>query len=963
MGLQDLQAFLESPALEGGAVSVDLLKIARNIMHQRPTNRKMRQPMGGNKLRLVIDAENCLDRLYGGYYSDWACGGQWNRMYQFLSLLTEAIEHGNIEFTAVFNGSVENSRMDEWIAEQATVRQRVGMVLKHISTKATPPPKIWWTAPICLRTALRMALRHLGITVMCTTVDHHQEVMAYCQEFDFHGLLADDAEYAVLDPSRYFSSEHLKLTYKGSLETKEYMVSVMAKHLQLQTDQLCILAALLGNFLMPEAELQDIHKRVLSKFGKDDEKMQGETAIKLLAEYVRTLPSVQDLDALAVAVFGENSQRGHIFKHSVSYYLNGKRLGFLNGKNNNSHSTNYRGKNLKSTTPPKVEKISEVVETMVETPTNNVTIKEEVVETVELDTSGFASETTEQEQESLKNYNLATVNQILASASDIISADQAEVVTCEDSPPTSDTSRFNGHSNGGTGLVSSPTNSSAQDSPLAEPVSPEAPPLIPITPASSNSNCAPIQNNQSVINVNVSSEVLRTATSRHQKGLMTPWLLHVLTTKEVRLPCVMEDEANREFPPVHEIYQPLRQRVYAVLFNLHHHRYVHAKKKEAKEVPDNAPPPEVVVKEWAYSRSNPYQHAEEVKAVPLPWAVPTLHRLWFGSAVDDKRRRMRALLSCLSADTPLILNTAYVPQHMLVMACVLRYIMSLEKAILRRAELDVFLAQAFIPDLMNTQYLQELTLNVVTSRGVQLAAVFMQGVEMTLLANDACGAPLPWLMCCPWLYFDGKLFHHTLTRATQAKTLLDLCENHIDRVVKVERMRKAILEGLDPKFAKVPLQHFTGHIRGMPPPNCLPAMALPSTRGSGSHRHRPIQSRGGQLQIAGVVVGSWGANYGYQNSRQQNPQQMHLGGGGGNGNNAGGYQNNRNGRSAPQGNYHQQQQQQGTQHHQHQQYNHSQPRGGGSGGVTGGGPNSYRPRKTGPPTYPVGHKKNTVWFQ
>lgn len=119
-----------------------------------------------------------------------------------------------------------------------------------------------------------------------------------------------------------------------------------------------------------------------------------------------------------------------------------------------------------------------------------------------------------------------------------------------------------------------------------------------------------------------------------------------------------------------------------------------------------------VVKEWCYSRSNPYQHPIEVKAEPLPWAVPTLQRLWFGPAVDDKRRRMRALLSCLNSDTPLILNTGYVPQHMLIMACVLRYIMSQDKPIMRRNELDAFLCHAFNVDLMNPQYLQELTVSL-----------------------------------------------------------------------------------------------------------------------------------------------------------------------------------------------------------------------------------------------------------
>lgn len=77
----------------------------------------------------------------------------------------------------------------------------------------------------------------------------------------------------------------------------------------------------------------------------------------------------------------------------------------------------------------------------------------------------------------------------------------------------------------------------------------------------------------------ISPDVLRTASLRHQKGLMSPFILHVLNTREVRLPCLMEDESNREFPPIHDVYMPLRQKVYAVLFNLHHVRFMHTKKK------------------------------------------------------------------------------------------------------------------------------------------------------------------------------------------------------------------------------------------------------------------------------------------------------------------------------------------------------------------------------------------------
>jgi hypothetical protein len=96
-------------------------------------------------------------------------------------------------------------------------------------------------------------------------------------------------------------------------------------------------------------------------------------------------------------------------------------------------------------------------------------------------------------------------------------------------------------------------------------------------------------------------------------------------------------------------------------------------------------------------------------------------------------------------------------------------------------------------------------LPVVSSRGVQLATMFMQGVETALLVNDACGAPVPWLMCCPWLFFDGKLFHHQLSRASVVKNIMELCNHRVRMVMKVERMRQAVLEGLNVQFARPPM--------------------------------------------------------------------------------------------------------------------------------------------------------------
>ena len=125
--------------------------------------------------------------------------------------------------------------------------------------------------------------------------------------------------------------------------------------------------------------------------------------------------------------------------------------------------------------------------------------------------------------------------------------------------------------------------------------------------------------------------------------------------------------------------------------------------------------------------------------------------------------------------------------------------------VIRKPELDAFLATALAPELRDQQFLDDLTLEVVTLRGVKLGTLLMQGVEMAHFANDACGAPIPLQMCLPWNFFDGKLFHATLIRAAKSRNLLDLCRGRIEIVNQVERMRAAILEGIVPQGPPQPL--------------------------------------------------------------------------------------------------------------------------------------------------------------
>ncbi|GCC41090.1 hypothetical protein chiPu_0025392, partial [Chiloscyllium punctatum] len=139
---------------------------------------------------------------------------------------------------------------------------------------------------------------------------------------------------------------------------------------------------------------------------------------------------------------------------------------------------------------------------------------------------------------------------------------------------------------------------------------------------------------------------------------------------------------------------------------------------------------------------------------------------------------MRAFLACMKSDTPGMLNPANVPTHLLLLCCVLRYMVQWPGSrILHKHELDAFLAQAVSSKLYQPDQLQELKIEKLDARGIQLAALFMSGVDTALFANDTCGQPIPWEHCCPWIYFDGKLLHSKFVQATREKAaLIDLCD-------------------------------------------------------------------------------------------------------------------------------------------------------------------------------------------
>lgn len=161
MGVQGFQEYIEKHC-PSAVVSVELQKRARGNVSMVGGGRQ-RPPQ--SPLRLLVDAENCLHRLYGGFYTDWVSGGQWNHMLGYLAALSKACFKGNIELLVCFNGALEKGRLHEWVKRQVNERQTAQQIISHIQNKGTPPPKVWFLPPVCMVHCIRLALLRFRIGV------------------------------------------------------------------------------------------------------------------------------------------------------------------------------------------------------------------------------------------------------------------------------------------------------------------------------------------------------------------------------------------------------------------------------------------------------------------------------------------------------------------------------------------------------------------------------------------------------------------------------------------------------------------------------------------------------------------------------------------------------------------------------------------------------------------------------
>ncbi len=101
---------------------------------------------------------------------------------------------------------------------------------------------------------------------------------------------------------------------------------------------------------------------------------------------------------------------------------------------------------------------------------------------------------------------------------------------------------------------------------------------------------------------------------------------------------------------------------------------MHEEKKEKEDADENPHRDENFrfVKEYCVYKGNKLDTPDIVEVKSLPWDIPPVKTLWLGRQPEDNTTRMKAFLTCMKSDTSNIPNTIMVPQHLLLLCCVLR---------------------------------------------------------------------------------------------------------------------------------------------------------------------------------------------------------------------------------------------------------------------------------------------------
>ena len=207
---------------------------------------------------LIIDVDTTLERLYGGFYSDWLAGGEWSHLYSYILSLLKTCQELSLCIIFCFDGTIYRYGQSQWYYEQIQQRKKVNQIFKHLKqNKSGLPRRQLWLSPPAFQLCLRTIIRELNspYLIMYQTwgygsCQHQEAIKSYSKQYyqSLIGIISSDIEFLFSKNIllKYFSSKNFKLSLKGKLTLVEIQLKQIQEKFSLDNPQFALLFTLLG---------------------------------------------------------------------------------------------------------------------------------------------------------------------------------------------------------------------------------------------------------------------------------------------------------------------------------------------------------------------------------------------------------------------------------------------------------------------------------------------------------------------------------------------------------------------------------------------------------------------------------------------------------------------------------------------------------------------------------------------
>jgi hypothetical protein len=181
-----------------------------------------------------------------------------------------SLQNIGVRVVFFFNGVTPESNRHTWKERRQSKEKKIFKIFVHLDENPTVQPyHIKGRLPsVVAATGSFVAKYVCGCDVYVSVSDCDVEMAHFAQKENCFAILSQDTDFVILQGARHLLTvEELNLE---TMTTRTYSREGLLKDLELNAQQLCLLASLLGNDIIPFYKVENFHER-LKQNQKDSE--------------------------------------------------------------------------------------------------------------------------------------------------------------------------------------------------------------------------------------------------------------------------------------------------------------------------------------------------------------------------------------------------------------------------------------------------------------------------------------------------------------------------------------------------------------------------------------------------------------------------------------------------------------------------------------------------------------------